>query len=73
MSNLEIIDRQYEIIQTQNDIIKAQTQVLEQLGTVVMEDERAAVQEKLSGLLGVNELPDVCASACHPEIGQGYY
>ena len=58
MSNLQIIERQHEIIHAQNDIIRAQAQALEQLGAVVMEEERAAAWEMYNELLGANELPN---------------
>lgn len=53
MSNLEIIERQHEIIHAQNEIIRAQAQV----GTVVMEEERAAAWAKYETLLGGNIAP----------------
>lgn len=58
MSNLQIIEKQYEIIELQNKIIRAQAEALEQLGAAVMEEERAIAYEQYTRLLGSGEYPD---------------
>ena len=58
MSNLQIIEAQYEIIEAQNRIIKAQAVALSQLRAAVMEEERAEVEARYKHLLGANEVPD---------------
>lgn len=58
MSNLQIIEQQYEIIRQQNEIIRAQAEALEQLGAVCMEEKRAQVKQQYDWLLGCNEAPD---------------
>lgn len=59
MSNLQIIEAQYEIIEAQNRIIKAQAVALAQLRAAVMEEERADVGRALSTLIGCEEATDL--------------
>jgi len=46
------------ICEAQNRIIKAQNESLAQLGAVVMEEEKAEVDRRYTGLLGSDEIPD---------------
>lgn len=58
MSNLQIIEELCRICEAQSFIIKAQAEALEQIGAVVMEEERADVGRALSALIGHDEAPD---------------
>ena len=58
MSNLQIIEELCRICEAQSFIIKAQAEALEQVGAVVMEEERADVGRAFSALIGHDEAPD---------------
>ncbi len=58
MSNLQIIEEQCRIIELQNRIITAQAAALEQVGAIVMEEERAEAARAYERLIGNGELPD---------------
>ncbi|WP_298023756.1 hypothetical protein [uncultured Dysosmobacter sp.] len=58
MSNLQIIQELCGICDMQNRIIRAQSDALAQLGAVVMEEERAEAADRLTALLGRDEVPD---------------
>lgn len=59
VSNLQIIEELCRICEAQRFIIKAQADALEQVGAVVMEEERADVGRALNALIGHDEAPDV--------------
>lgn len=59
MSNLQIIEELCRICATQNTIIKAQADALEQMGAVVMEEERAEASRALTALIGHDEAQDL--------------
>ena len=58
MSNLEIIEELCRICEAQSFIIKAQAEALEQVGAVVMEEEREGADRALTALIGHDEAPD---------------
>ena len=58
VSNLKIIEELCRICEAQSFIIKAQAEALEQVGAVVMEEERADVGRALTALIGHDEAPD---------------
>ena len=58
MSNLQIIEELCRICEAQSFIIRAQASALEQVGAVVMEEERADIGRALSALIGHDEAPD---------------
>lgn len=58
MSNLQIIEELCRICEAQSYIIKAQAEALEQVGAVVMEEERADIGRALTALIGHDEPPD---------------
>lgn len=58
VSNLQIIEELCRICEAQSFIIKAQADALEQVGAVVMEEERADVGRALNALIGHDEAPD---------------
>lgn len=58
MSHLQIIEELCGICAAQNEIIRAQSAVLEQLGTVMMEEERAAVAARYTAMIGAGEAPE---------------
>ncbi len=58
MSQAELIDRLTGICIRQAEIIKAQAEVLEQVGAMVMEEERADIGRTLTDLIGHDETPD---------------
>ena len=51
MNGLQAVEKRAEIIKLQNEIILAQAEALEQLGAVVMEEERAEAHEAYKSLL----------------------
>lgn len=55
MSNLQIIEELCRICDAQRFIIKAQAEALDQMGSMVMEEERADVSRALSALIGNEE------------------
>lgn len=55
MNNLETIKELCIICEMQNNIIRAQSDVLNQLGAMVMEEEKAAVAERYALLVGSSE------------------
>lgn len=59
MSNLQIIEELCRICGALNHIVKVQADALEQLGAVVMEEERADVGRALAALIGNDETPDL--------------
>ena len=59
MSNLQIIEELCKINTAQADIITAQAAALEQLGAVCMEEERAAVGQRFTALIGHDEVPEL--------------
>lgn len=58
MSNLQIIEELCRICEAKSFIIKAQADALEQVGAVVMEEERADIGRSLTALIGAEEWPD---------------
>lgn len=58
MSNLQIIEELCRICEAQSFIIKAQADALEQMGAVVMEEERADVGRALTAIIGQGEAPN---------------
>lgn len=58
VSNLQIIEELCRICEAQSFIIKAQADALEQVGAVVMEEERADVGRALTALIGHDEAPE---------------
>ena len=73
MSNLQIIEELCRICEAQSFIIKAQAEALEQVGAVVMEEERADVDRALTALIGHDEIPnDVDALAEAAEKDRPY-
>lgn len=58
MSNLRIIEELCRICEAQSLIIKAQADALEQVGAVVLEEERADAGRALNALIGHDEAPD---------------
>ena len=58
MSNLQIIEELCRICEAQSFIIRAQASALEQVGAVVMEEERADVDRALTAIIGRAEVPD---------------
>ena len=58
MSNLQIIEELCGICAAQNEIIRAQSAALEQLGAVVMEEERAEAEARFTAMIGAGEAPD---------------
>lgn len=58
MSNLQIIEELCKINARQSDIIKRQAAALEQLGAACLEEERAAVSQRLEKLIGSGEVQD---------------
>jgi len=63
MSNLQIIEELCRICEAQNHIIKAQASALEQMGAVVMEEERAGISRALTALIGHDEAPGIPEAA----------
>ena len=59
MSHLQTIEELCRICEAQSRIIKAQAEALEQLGAVVVEEERADVGRALTALIGHDEAPDL--------------
>lgn len=59
MSNLQIIEELCRICAALNHIVKVQAEALEQMGAVVMEEERADVSRALTALIGHDEAPDL--------------
>lgn len=59
MSNLQIIEKLCQICEEQSRIIKAQADALEQLGAVVMEEERAKAERAYTAVIGSGETPDM--------------
>lgn len=59
VSNLQIIEELCRICEAQSFIIKAQADALEQVGAVVMEEERADVSRALTALIGHDEAPEL--------------
>lgn len=59
MSNLQIIEELCRICAAQNTIIKAQADALEQVGAVVMEEERDEVNRSLIAMIGHDDAPDL--------------
>lgn len=57
VNNTQIIEELCGICGAQARIIRAQAAALEQLGAVVMEEERAAADLRMTTLLGYNEVP----------------
>lgn len=57
LSNLQMIEMLCGIVELQSSIIKAQSLQLGELGVVMMEDEIAEADKKLSYLLGSGEDP----------------
>ena len=55
MSHLQTIEELCRICEAQSRIIKAQAEALEQLGAVVVEEERADVGRALAALIGQDE------------------
>lgn len=55
---METIKKFCEIAELQNRIIQSQASALEQLGAVVMEDERETAHAEYIRLLGADETPD---------------
>ena len=58
MSNLQIIEELCRNCEAQSFIIRAQASALEQVGAVVMEEERADVDRALTAIIGRDEVPD---------------
>lgn len=56
MSHLQTIEELCRICEAQSRIIKAQAEALEQLGAVVVEEERADVGRALAALIGQDEI-----------------
>ena len=61
VSNLQIIEELCGICDAQVRIIRAQAAALEQLGAVVMEEERVEADQRMTALLGRGEAPDCFA------------
>lgn len=57
LSNLQMIEMLCGIVELQSNIIKAQSLQLGELGVVMMQDEIAEADKKLSYLLGCGEDP----------------
>lgn len=57
MSNIQIIEELCRICEAQNHIIKNQASALAQVGVVIMEEERADVEQSLTALIGHDEFP----------------
>jgi len=57
LSNLQIIEALTDIVSKQNEIIHTQVEALAQAGAVCAEEQIAAVDGQISGLLGADELP----------------
>lgn len=55
MNNSEVIRELCAICEMQNNIIRAQSDALNQLGAMVMEEEKAAVAERYAMLVGNSE------------------
>lgn len=55
MSNLQMIEELCQICRAQSEIVTAQANALEQMGAVVMEEERADVGRALEALIGCGE------------------
>lgn len=55
MDNWETIRELCAICEAQNSIIKAQSDALNQMGAIVMEEEKAAVAARYANLLGDRE------------------
>lgn len=58
MSNLQIIEELCNICSMQSRIIKEQSAALAQIGAVIMEDEKAEAERRLTALIGHDEAPD---------------
>lgn len=58
MSNLQIIEELCNICAALNYIVKVQADALDQLGAVVMEEERSDVGRALTALIGHDEAQD---------------
>lgn len=58
MSNLQIIEELCNICEAQSYIIKSQASALEQVGIIVLEEERADIERSLTALIGCEEVPD---------------
>lgn len=52
MDNSEIINELCAICEAQNRIIQAQSDALNQLGAMVMEEEKAVVAERYASVIG---------------------
>lgn len=59
MSNLQIIEEFCRICAALNHIVKVQAEALEQLGAVVMEEERTEASRALTAMIGHDEAPDL--------------
>lgn len=55
MNNFQLIEELCGICEQQSRIILAQAAALEQVGAVVMEEERAAVKQKLARFIDAEE------------------
>lgn len=55
MNNLQLVEELCGICEQQSRIILAQAAALEQVGAVVMEEERAAVKQKLARFINAEE------------------
>ncbi len=59
MGSLWLIEELCGVCADMSRIIQSQAVALEQLGAVCMEDERAAVERRLTILIGRDEAPDL--------------
>ena len=59
MSNTEVIRELCEIIKAQDRVICAQSEALEQLGAIVMEEEKAALAQRCELLEGIEQVSAV--------------